>query len=229
MKHLNSNYVSIKVILSVTLLSIIFQLNAQDEQMKNLAQFLFPEFAKSVVKMKVDKNILLMLNYNIVTERMVFLQRGQAYDLITHQNVDTIIMNNCKFVPVDSVFHEVLLADDVNLFLQHKGQIQEPGKPSAYGGTSQVSSSNYITRFAFVGSNQYFNTRLPGELIVKAENIYWISFKDKKYHFENMRQFLKIFPGKENEIKKYIKLNHLEFENEEDVKKIASYSYSLLK
>jgi len=228
MKHPNSNLINIKAILSITLLSVVLQLKAQDEQVKNLAQFLFPEFAKSVVKMKAGKDIILMLNYNIVTEKMVFLQKGQVYDMLNQQNVDTIIMNSCRFIPAEKFFYEVLLEGPVNLYVQHKGKLEEPGKPVGYGGTSQVASSTYLTRIALDGNaNNIFNMKLPDEFNVKAEDIFWISFNNNKNSFINERQFLKIFPGKESDIRKYIKQNHLKFENQEDVVKITRFSYSL--
>jgi hypothetical protein len=172
-----------------------------------------------------------MMNYNVITEKMVFLQKNQVYDLLNQQNVDTIIMNSMKFVPVGNAFHEVILRGPVNLYIQHKGKIQDPGKPAAYGGTSQVSSSTYLERVDFGNSgNSIYNKKLPEELIVEPSTIYWISFNNNKFSFTNERQFLKIFPGKEGEIKKFIKGHpRFKFENSEDVIKLVMFSYDLIK
>lgn len=230
MKLLTSDNIRLKVILSITLISIVLQLRAQSEQLANLPQFLLPEFSKSIVKMDAGKDLTLLMNYNVVTEKMVFLQKNQVFDLLNQQNVDTIIMNSMKFVPVGNAFHEVILKGPVNLYIQHKGKVQDPGKPAAYGGTSQVSSSTYMERLDFGNSgNSIYNKKLPEELTVKTETVYWISFNDKKSSFSNERQFLKIFPGKEGEIKQYIKENHSKFENSEDVIKLVKYSYGLIK
>jgi hypothetical protein len=230
MKQFNSDKISHKLILSILSSFIVLNLIAQSDQVDNLAQFLFPEFSKSIIKMKAGNDLTLMLNYNIVTENMVFLQKGQVFDMLNQQNVDTIVMNSKKFVPVGKSFQEVLLTSPLILSIQHKGKIQEPAKPAAYGGTSEVSSSTYLTRLDFGNSgNSIYNKKLPEELIVKPETVYWIGFKNNKYSFTNERQFLKIFPGKDGEIKKYIKLNHFSFENAEDVIKVATYSYALIK
>jgi len=230
MKQLSSDNIRLKVILSITLISIVLRLSAQSEQVDNLPQFLLPEFSKSIVKMDAGKDLTLMMNYNIVTEKMVFLQKNQVFDLLNQQNVDTIIMNSMKFVPVGKTFHEVILKGPVNLYIQHKGKVQEPGKPAAYGGTSQVSSSTYMERLDFGNNgNSIYNKKLPEEFTVKSETIYWISFNDNKSSFSNERQFLKVFPGKEGEIKKFIKENHFKIENSEDVIKLVKYSYGLIK
>jgi hypothetical protein len=230
MRLLKSDKITRKMILGVGLFSIVFHVNAQSDQVDNLAQFLFPQFSIATVRMNVGKGLTLMMNYNIVTEKMVFLQKGQVFDMLNQQNVDTIIVNDSKFIPVSKAFHEVILEGPVNLYIQHRGIIQEPGKPAAYGGTSQVSSSTYLSRVSIGdGNNSIFNMKLPAELIVKPETVFWMTFNNNKYSFTNERQFLKIFPGKEIDIKKYIKQNRLKFENSEDVKKLAQYGYSLIK
>ena len=230
MEQLKSIPIIRRVIFSITLLCSVLHLRAQSDQVNNLAQFLFPEFSKGILKMKAGKDLVLMLNYNIVTEKMVFLQKGQVYDMLNQQNVDTALINSEKFVPVDKAFHEVVLEGPVKLYIQHKGTIQDPGKPVGYGGTSQVASSTYLTRIDLGGNGtSIFNMKLPDELVIKPEDIFWISFNSNKFSFINERQFLKIFPGKEGDIKKYIKQNHLKFENAEDVIRLAKYSYELIK
>lgn len=107
------------------------------------------------------------------------------------------------------------------LFIQYTGKIAQPGKPAGYGGTSQLSNTkSYIP--LDMGSG-VFNKRLPEDVIVNAEYFYWISINNEMFSFNNERQFLKIFPGKESAIKKFIKENRIKFENTEDVIKIALF------
>jgi hypothetical protein len=229
MKHYKSVPICRKVITGIALLSIVLNLNAQSEQVQNLPQFLLPDFSKSILKMKAGKDLTLMLNYNIVTEKMVFLQRGQVFDLIDQGSVDTIIMNSRIFVPVEKIFHEILIEKPVPLFIQHKGKVEEPGRPAAYGGTSQVSSSTYLSRVEVGGGGAVFNMKLPGDIIIKPEPVYWISMNGSKFSFGNERQFLKIFRGKEKEIKAYIKQNRLKFDNSVDIINLVQYSSGLVK
>jgi hypothetical protein len=227
MKLLKSKALRLKVILSITISFIIIQLFAQSDQVQNLPQFLFPDFSKSLVKIKAGKDFYLMLNYNIVTEKMVFLQKDQVYDMLNQENVDTIIMNSRKFVPVEKAFFEVLMEGSAKLYIQHRGNVQSPGTPAGYGGTSQLSSTSYFTSVELAG--QRYNMRLPAEIVVKPETVFWININNNKYKFVNQRQFLKIFPGKEDEIKKYIKLNHLKFENQENLIKLVQHCTELMK
>jgi hypothetical protein len=229
MESVKSIVVVRNLIISTILLTSFLPLNAQPEEMKNLAQFLFPEFTKSILKMKAGKDMTLILNYNIITEKMVFIQKDQVYDFLNPEKVDTVILNSKLFIPVGKVFYEVLLDGQLALYLQNKGKIEEPGKPAAYGGTSQVSSSSYITRLEVGGPGSVYNMKLPEELIIKPDNIFWIAIDNNLVSFTNERQFLKIFPGKETEIKKFIKANRLKFENQSDMISLVTYCRELVK
>jgi hypothetical protein len=227
LKRINSEIIRAGMIPGIILFSIIFDLHAQSEQFKNLPQYLFPDFSASTIKMKAGKDLTLILNYNIVTGKMVFLQKEQVFDMLNPERVDTVFIENRKFIPVSKAFYEVLIERPMSLFIEHKGSIVEPGKPAAYGGTSQVSSSNNISSMQM--NSSFYNMKLPGELTIKSDQVFWIIIKNEKHSFINERQFEKIFPGKENEIKSYIKENRLKFENPKDVKKLVQYCCGLTK
>lgn len=216
-----------KVILTIIFSGLVLKINAQTEQIENPTQFLFPQFSNSILKMKGSKDITSMLNYNIVSGKMVFIRNGQVFDLTNPETVDTIFINNKLFVPKGKVFYEVLLKGTIVLYIQHKGNIVDPGMPAAYGGTSQVSSSNYVSRME-MGTSVY-NMKLPDNFIVKSEQVYWISLSNNDYSFVNERQFIKIFNGKESEIKKYIKANRTKFENPADIINLVNYCSELMK
>jgi len=220
-KHIHSNSITFRLMFGIILFSTTFNLHAQSEEFQNLPQYLFPEFSTSTIKMKIGTDRILILNYNIVTEKMVFFQKNQVFDLVNPETVDTAILNNRKFIPVDKVFYEVIIERPISLFIEHKGKIMEPGKPAAYGGTSQVSSSNYVSNIQM--NSSVYNLKLPGDLIIKTESVFWIIINGNKYNFVNERQFDKIFQGKEKEIRSFIKSNHLKFENPLDVKKLVQF------
>jgi hypothetical protein len=77
-------------ILLVTGLVINMSLYAQTEESNVMAQFLFPEFSKGIVKMKAGAPISAVMNYNTLTEKVVFEQKGNYLDMINNGNVDTL-------------------------------------------------------------------------------------------------------------------------------------------
>lgn len=211
----------LKVLLIIGLFGIISCLYPQSEQLNNLPQFLFPEFVKSKIKMKKGKDLTLMLNYNLVTEKMIFLQKDQVFDLINYEGVDTVYLNGGRFVPNGNVFYEVFPGSHITFFIQHRGSLLSPPKPAPYGGTSEVSSSTYLTRIN-LGQDVY-NMKLKGELRVRYDPLYWVKLNNTMFCFTGEKQFLKVFAGNEDKLKLFIKNNKLKFDNHDDMLKIWSY------
>lgn len=215
--------------LAVTVLfSVTCKIEAQTtEDIKNPKQFLFPEFTKTTVAMKGGKDLTMMINYNVVTEKMVFLQKGDIYDMVYYESVDTVYLNGSKFIPAANVFYEVALNAPVSLFIQHKGKIQSPPKPAAYGGTSEISSSTYISNIP-MGTDVY-RLKNEAELVIRPETVYWIRIDNEMKDFLSESQFLNLVPDLKNPLKQYIRENRIKFKSEEDVTKLISFLNTLRK
>jgi hypothetical protein len=197
-------------IFTVVLFFIILPLKAQVNSDGSAPQFLYPSFTTGQVKMKNGKSQSSKLNYNIVSEKMVFEKDASLYDMQNLEMIDTIFLQNSKFVPVGKVFYEVLLIAPISLFVQYKGNILPPGTPAGYGGTSQTASTSRLSSVQL--SSGYYNLKLPADYIVNPGPVYWIRKDNSMYSFINEKQFLKIFPGKEKELKQFIKMNRIRFD-----------------
>ena len=201
--------------------------NSQIEKYQNLPQYLNPDFVVSRVKMKVGKDLNILLNYNLVTEKMVFFQKDNAFDLLNQGSVDTIYMDGCRFIPYEKAFLEVIPGTNLTFFIQHRGRVLPPAKPAAYGGTSEVSSSTYLTRIDL--NSSVYNMKLNDELRVKFDPLYWVRLKDNMVSFANEKQLLKLFPGKEESIKQFIRKNKLKFEKRDDLLKIWGFCNEIMR
>lgn len=191
-----------------------------------LPQFLFPDFTKSSVKLRAGQEAHLLLNYNTVTGKMIFLQEGIVYDMINPGSVDTIYLQNSCFVPVDTAFYELLVNGDNPFYIQYKSDISFQSKPSA-SMTTQVTASNY---HAITGTSAvYLNQELPAGYDVKRATVYWVKVNEKMYRFVNERQLLRIFPEKATELKLFIKESRLKIEKREDLIKLGNYCNGLMK
>jgi len=209
------------IILIVALCSITIQLAAQTKSDMNFRQYLFPEFSKSVVITKTGESSNSVLNYNTVAEKMVIEMGSVLLNMTNIETVDTIIIQNRKFVPVNQVFYEVLVNGPSSLFIQHKSNLIPPGSPAGYGSTSQTSSiKNYSKMTSGSGA---LNLEIPSDFTINPAPVYWIRKSGNVFSFYNKRQFLKIFPEKNDEIKKFIKQNHLKMIKRDDLIKLVNY------
>lgn len=220
--HLKSS----RAILTSMLLVLTILTNAQPNLDSALPQYLYPAFSLAILKMKNGNSQTSEMNYNMVTGNMVFIRDGKLYNLINTEIIDTVYLQNSEFVHFGKAFYEIILAAPIPLFLQNKGNLKSAGKPAGYDGTSETSSIATLSGISI--ENIRVNLKLPPDLIVKVDRIYWVRKDNNMLSFMNMKQFLKIFPGKEVEFKEYIKKNHIKIERRNDLIKLMSYCNDII-
>ncbi len=218
------NY-SVRNFILVIILSVSLPLKAQTNSNGSSPQFLFQDFAIGKVRMKNGLSQNVKLNYNTVSETMVYEKESKLYDLMNIGMIDAVIIHNRMFVPVRNIFHEVLLIAPIPLLVQYKGEILPPGTTVGYGVTSQVSNAKSLSHIKL--SMGYYNLQLPADYTVKLDKVYLIRIQGKSHSFTNERQFLKIFPDKENELKEFIDQNSIKFEKTADILMLIRYCNEL--
>jgi hypothetical protein len=194
---------------------------------KKLPQFLFPEFQNGIVKLKNGNSYTAPLNYNLVDEELIFFQNGVYRTPDKPEEIDTAIIKNIKLVPVNKMFYEVLTKGTVTMFIQHKSKYTSVGTATAYGLTSQTNAPLTITTVRT--GNQVRNLEMPDNVQVTASNLYWVRIKDEYSKFTSERQFLKIFPQYESELKGYIKQNKIDIKNSDDLIRLGHFCNQLVK
>ena len=218
--------------LKLTTLSMVFcflfvGIQGQTESSNILPQFLFRDFTKSIVKMKDGRQLAATLNYNMVDEEMIFDQKGVYMALDKPEEIDTVYIQNRKFVPVEKAFYEVLTKDPVAMFIQHKSRYSQKGTPTAYGMTTKTAGPSKV--LSMRSGNQVRQIDLPENVDVSPATLYWVKAGDKMDKFTNERQFLKLFPDHEAELKEFIKTNKLDFKSREDLIKLGNFCNQIVK
>jgi hypothetical protein len=215
-----------KFIIVVILISAIsYGLKAQVDTVSNPEQFIFPEFYVGVVKTLNGEKVVLNLNYNIVTEKMVFMQNNQIFDITSQSVIDTVFIEGRKFIPRGKVFCEVLADGKATFLVQHKGTARAPSKQVGYGGTSDVASTSYVSNIKL--GNDRFRMEKPKEIIIEPGSLYWIR-KDDNMNLVNSRSsLLKNFSDKKPEVKKFLGRSKLDAGNPDQINNLVKYYNSL--
>jgi hypothetical protein len=221
--HKYLNHTILFVVLSINFI----QLTAQTASEGKYPQYLFPEFTNGVVKLKTGQSHNQIINYNTISERMVFKKDAQYLDLTNLETIDTIFIQNKIFVLINKSFYEVLVNAPVALFIQHKSDLIEQGTPSGYGGTSQTSATNVYSSLNVAGRT--FNMEVPPEYFIRPSPAYWIRKGNVFSSFLTMRQLIKIFTDRNNEVKKFIEENRIRIENRDGLVKLVNFYNEILK
>jgi hypothetical protein len=201
------------------------KLTAQTDSISNLSQFLFPDFTTAVVKLKTGDSFTAIMNYNTVTEKMIFNQNGTLMDLNKPETVDTIFLQNKKFVFIEKTFCEVLVNAPVSLFIEHKSDLTSTGRPSAYGLKTQTLGTTSIS--TFYSENNAYNLKLPENFKVTPSPVSWVRIDNVMHRFLTVRQFLKIFPAKSEELKQFIDQSNIDIKKFDDLIKLVNYCNGL--
>ena len=143
-------------------------------QKVELSHYIFPEFTKGTIQMKTGIKDEAMLNYNSLTEEMVFDLKGEklAIDKEKLPLVDTIFINGRKFVPVNNKFVEFIYHSGVDLFCEHVCTVTPPARPTGFGGASQTSNATMIS--SFEASGVFYGLKLPDGYIINPHIYYWV-------------------------------------------------------
>lgn len=220
-----SKQMLLRIFTAISVVVIPVSLLSQTTIDGSMPQYYFENFSEGKVKMKNGQVQTHVLNYNTVTEKMVFTRDGKYYDIGNPRMVDTVFIRDIKFVPAGNVFYEVLISGSPALYVQFKGELLPAGKPVGYGGTSQLAASNYLSSVELSGGR--YNLPLPSDYIVKISPLYWIRKGDEFSSFINEKQFLNLFPYKAGQLKEFIRKNRIKTDRKEDVIKLVNYFISL--
>lgn len=201
---------------SILFIASILAANVYGQGNDNInAHYLFPEFNTGKILFK-DGNIEeSRLNYNSLLEEMIFETNGKHLSITNIGSIDTIYIQNRKFIPVGKFFYEVSVNTKVPLLIKQSCRIISPGKPTAYGGTSETTSVGMINNL--YQSGMVYDLKLPDDYKITPSISFYLGFKNKYLRIYKAKQVIKCFPGKEKEIKEFIKVNGTDFDNQKDL------------
>ena len=204
------------------LLLITVSLHAQEEI--RISHYLFPDFQPGVVLMKNGTRNNAKLNYNTASEEMVFDENGVLLDIsdVLLPQIDTVFISNEKFIRVNNKFVKIIFDEpEISLFVEHKCRLIPPGKPAAYGGTSQTSSAASYS--SIMADGKVYNLKLPDDYKFKPYNVFWINRNGKLISFSSIGQLKKIYRDKKKVIGDYLKKNDVKLTDEKSVEDVIIF------
>lgn len=207
----------------VILLVISFAFSVAYAQVKvvEVTHYLFPEFTKGVVLMKNGIKNETLLNYNSLTEEMIFENNGTKLAIGQPELVDTVYIKGRKFFLLNGKFVELINNSKYKLYAEHKCTIKDPGRPAAYGGTSQTSSAtSYSSYFA---GGQVYELKLPEGYETKPFVDYWLVKDGEVSKFLSIRQLAKLFNEKDNSFKEFVKKHDVKYTDQSGIIELIRY------
>ena len=207
--------------------SLIFISSYAQSNYIETSHYLFPEFTQGVILMKAGTRNNAMLNYNSLTEEMIFENIGQKKAIGINEIllVDTVFIKDRKFVALNGKFVELVYHSKWDLYVEHKCKVEEQGKPAGYGGTSQTGAATSVSSLYTQGRFVY-DLKLPDDYKTKPYSIYWLKKNGELYKFMNIRELKKLYEYKKQLFKKYLKINRVKYQDQEGIIQLIGYMES---
>lgn len=193
----------------------------RDIKAVQLSHYILDSFTRGKVQLKSGKLYEQLLNYNVLTNEMVFRDGNRYLAIADPAGVDTIFINGRKFIFVNKKFYELLTGTNNPLFIEYTGKIEEPPVSVGYGNASPTTNTTSYT--SLVGSGAVYDIKLPDDFKVTPGYNYWIRINDKYEKVNTDKQLAKVFPDKKDVIKEFIKANNISFSKKEDVIRLVQH------
>lgn len=205
-----------KHIYCILISSLIIISSSAQMQYEEISHYLFPEFTQGVILMKTGIKNDRLLNYNLLTEEMVFENKGKNLAIGKEEIrfVDTVFIKDRKFVILNNKFVELIYHSNWDLFIENRCDVKEPGKPAGYGMTSQTSA---IDSYSSLYAGRVYDLKLPEGYETKPYAYYWLKKNGGLEKIINMKQLKKLYKDKEDLLKDYLKKQNVKYDNQESI------------
>jgi hypothetical protein len=202
-------------IVAFFLSSNVFAQQQRSSNAVRLVQYIFDAFMPGTIKTKSGETYKQNLNYNIITNEMVFDENGKYAAIANPKDVDTVFINDRKYIPVNNKFYEVLVSGNMPLLYESTASVIEPGVTTGYGGTTTTTAaSSYQSLLRDGGA---YSLKLPDGYSVIAKHEFYIMKDGKLEKAGSEKQLSKVFPDKKAAIRDLSKKNNTDFSKREDV------------
>lgn len=182
--------------------------------------YLYPAFGNAVVVFKNGHKEAINLNYNTVTEEMVFVRNNQYMALDNIETMDTICLNDDVFIPYEGFFLRLFTTDPEHLLIRHRHKLLNTGKSTGYGTSQTHAIDNYST---IIASGKIYELNISGNYELIAENSNYIRTDRGIYMADNVSELSKLYSVPKKRIRNYIKDNNLNPEDVEDFKELIIF------
>jgi hypothetical protein len=197
------------------LISTFLNVSGQQGQVIS-PHYLLTEFTRGKVLMKAGVTRELKMNYNLITEEMIFEYPGKYLALTDIGTIDTVYILDRKFIPSGKIFHELLLKTPAVILARYACDVIPPGKEAGYGTTSQTTSIMTVDQL-FSSRGRAYELQLPDDYVIMPRTEFLLQKDGELLRIYNIKQVIKAYPEKEALIKKYAKDTKVDFNKQEDV------------
>lgn len=186
---------------------------------------LFDDYISGKVLFLNRAQISAPLNYDASNHNMMFKQGTDELILTNSKDVDTIFIDQRKFIPAGSIYLEVVDLPHGTVFINWNIRKIDVGIKGAYGAkaTGRVKYLD-IRKFSQTEANENPDINIVTKFDL---NEYWFQLDGRYKKCKKVKDVFKLFPNKENEINEFLKKHSVAYGHVEDMLALLDYCLGL--
>ena len=188
-------------------------------------RFLYPDFMKGKV---IFKNRIItpsIFNYNLLTGEVEFIQSKDTLFFPVKKEIDLIVIARDTFYFHDG-YLQMLRSGPLGVYIKRRTEVKNILKQGAMGTVNRSSASE---SYVFVQTGDLsIDLRPTEDMVLQRKDEYLFSTSGTEYISLNKKNIVRVLPGKEDDIKAFIKSNMVDWESKEDLLRLADFVSNLV-
>jgi hypothetical protein len=185
------------------------------------SRFRYPVFTPGKVFFKDDTFTGSRLNYNILYGEVQFIQKNDTLSIANTRDIKYVTIESDTFY-FDKGYVEIVFdMGKSKLGLKQFVKMVDKQTQAAYGMTSSVSATDSYN--SIPSSSGYYSLNVNEDIRVRRVKDYYLGSENKGFQLIRKNLVLELFPESEDEIKRYLKTNDVNFNNEADLMKLCQF------
>lgn len=185
--------------------------------------YIFPQFIQGSVLQKGGGVTEGMLNYNTLTQEMLFMQ-GTEKIVLDAGNIDTVVLQGRKFIPVNNAFYEKLTDTKIALYQQHANALKNRIKNANLTDQSNNNMSAGQGFRAAVNQSYKYDLTFSDDYALEPHDTFWLQKGKSFSNASDLKKILKVFPTvTEAAANGFIKDKNLDIKKAEDLKQLIIF------
>ena len=211
----------------LTLLILVLSSTVAKADDDKVSAYLFPQFEKGYVVLKGSSGarVAALLNYNMIDERMMYLDSDSSLFELDASTVIMVSIGARSFIPArNNAFYEMIKTGNNEYYISYKSVLISQGKASGYGSYSQTSSIGNMASvhntgtWSFISCDEKYAGVDKSTVVIKTE---------KKYEkVLSLKSLVKIFKNRQTALETFAKENKTDFNKLEHVISIVEFAFS---
>jgi|WetSurMetagenome_2_1015567.scaffolds.fasta_scaffold00661_3 hypothetical protein len=190
--------------------------------------YLYPQFTKGIA-VKADGAVTEgLFNYNIIIGEMQFIGSRKDTLAVAHPEYVKYFVINADTFYFDKVYFRRIARNNGFMLAAHQfASLTDVRTAGPYGTTSSTSTVDSYSSLYSQDNAKVYKLKVNVETIYSIRCDYFFTGPDKEFVLARKNFLLKMFPGKSDKIKQFIKENSVRFNNREDLVKLTDFVGSL--